>query len=292
MLLYGFKDLAYSIEPSVENIVKQVFFVNRSYFAKNMMIEGKKNDRIVAFRRAKGKCLYSVQVDRYLNNDTPNDIASLDMIIFRSGKLRGMGVLAKEFVDVSRGDHYMVWLPALRKVRRFARPTDDGGLAEADIAFLEEAKLRHFEDEIYELLGTKEQTFRLGFLPVGEKNRYASRIPKVSVTMTKKVHIVKSSTVFSDHWYDYHISYIDPVSFINYKSIYYKNDQKIKVVDRHWKKVETLDDQRAFFWNYWFSHDLQTDAMSMTYIPHNKVKVNQKMKPSFWSIRRLQKIKR
>jgi hypothetical protein len=171
----------------------------------------------------------------------------------------------------------------------------DAGLGTGDIAFLEDAKLRRFHEERYELLETKTMDLELLMMPFkkGEFGRYSKGLPfeERMVLKSKKVHLLKSTYKENDHWYDYRISYIDSKSFADYMTDYYKNGKIIKKVYRHWIDLD-LDDPMAKMWYYWYSKDTDTGYEMLTYIPTKLIKINQKTKSSFWTESTLRKIKR
>ena len=201
------------------------------------------------------------------------------------------------YTDPLKSHEYLMWIPALRKVRRMAEPKD-AGLGAGDIAFLEDAKLRRFHKEAYELLETKKMDLELKMMPFkkGEFGRNTKALPYQETTDIKgrNIHVLKST--YKDktkgHWYDYRISYIDAEYFTNYLSYYYKSGKLIKRVYRHWIPLKNQTDPKAKTWYYWYSKDVDTGYEMMTYIPKNLIKINEKVKKSFWSERTLQKIKR
>ena len=73
-------------------------------------------------------CTYSIEisaVERFLSNDYDDGvIESKDLVIIRSGKLKGLGVLMTSYLDPKKSHQFMMWIPALRKVRRMAEPED------------------------------------------------------------------------------------------------------------------------------------------------------------------------
>jgi hypothetical protein len=235
-------------------------------------------------------------VERFLSNEYTNGIIEAkDMIIMRSGKLNGVGVLMTSYIDPKRSHEYLMWLPALRKVRRMAEPKD-AGLGAGDIAFLEDAKLRRFHEERYTLVETKVMDLDLAMMPFkkGEFGRYTKAFPykKSTKIRGRKIHVLKSTYKNKHHWYDYRISYVDSKTFTDYITHYYKNGKQIKYVYRHWVHLGNLPDPKAKTWYYWYSKDMKTGYEMATYIPKKLIKVNQKVKKSFWSTRTLEKIKR
>nr|MDJ0806187.1 outer membrane lipoprotein-sorting protein [Gammaproteobacteria bacterium] len=95
-------------------------------------------------------------------------------------------------------------------------------------------------------------------------------------------------------WYDYRISYVDTSNFSDYRTLYYKNGQLIKVIDRDWGRINTdaEGDPRALFWKYWYGLDVKTGRESWAVIPQKVVEFNSNRKNSFWTEKTLRKIKR
>ena len=55
-------------------------------------------------------------VERYKRNDWPDPaIRSKEVAIFRSGKLKGTGMLIVDYENDAKPQSYSIWLPALRK---------------------------------------------------------------------------------------------------------------------------------------------------------------------------------
>ena len=93
-----------------------------------------------------------------------------DLAIFRSGKLKGTGMLITDYVDDAKSQSYMIWLPALRKIRRFAQPAHDDAWGGSDFTFGDVALRKPFH-ETHELLGKETFNDCLGFIAFGEGER-------------------------------------------------------------------------------------------------------------------------
>ena len=277
-------------------IAQNSYNVNHSLYIKNMMIKRKKRSMIMVIGRMPNKRARVTAIERFLSTEfNKKHIESKDLVIIRSGSLKGLGILMTAYTDPSKSHEYLMWIPALRKVRRMAEPKD-AGLGAGDIAFLEDAKLRRFSEERYELIETKKMDIELKMMPFKESEfgRNTKALPYQESTLVKdrNIHVLKSTYKEKGHWYDHRISYIDAEYFTNYLSYYYKNDKLIKTVYRHWIPVGKQTDPKAKTWYYWYSKDENTGYEMMTYIPKKLIKVNEKVKKSFWSERTLQKIKR
>ena len=123
--------------PDANAIMDQVYFVNHFYGFKNYGI-GKKGKKItVLVNKSSGKKPTTITLERYLNNNYADDpaVKARDLAIFRSGKLRGTGMLITDFDDTSKSQSYAIWIPALRKIRRFAEPAHDDAWGGTDFTF-------------------------------------------------------------------------------------------------------------------------------------------------------------
>jgi hypothetical protein len=260
------------------------------------MIKKKKRSSIITVSRSVGVKPRISAVERFLSNEY-NDgvIESKDLVIIRSGKLKGLGVLMTSYLDPKKSHQFMMWIPALRKVRRMAEP-EDAGMGAGDSAFLQDVKLRRFHEESYSLVKTKVMDLELSMMPYkkGEFGRFTKGFPykKSTKIRGRKIHILKSTAKKKNHWYDHRISYIDSEYFTDYITQYYKNGKRIKEVHRHWVHLGKHPDPKAKMWYYWYSKDTKTGYEMVTYVPKKLIKVDQKVKKSFWSTRTLQKIKR
>ncbi len=293
------RDLPY---PSGDNltadqIMDQVYFVNHFYAFKNYGI-GKKGKKItVLVNKSAGKKPTTITLERYLNNNYSDDpaINARDLAIFRSGKLRGTGMLITDFKDQSKSQSYAIWIPSLRKIRRFAEPAQDDAWGGTDFTF-GDVTLRKPHMETHELLG--KETFKgcLGAVELkdNEKNRYTRHLPKASCAADgKEVYKVKSTTKFKNWWYDYRISYIDTKSFADYRTEFFKDGKKIKVIDRDWRPVKGATDPRQVVWGYWYGETFATKHQTWAVIPPEVVTYNDNSKKQkLWTEKTLRKIRR
>lgn len=292
------RDLPYPTKITADEIAKQIYFVNHQLYLKNQLIQakgrGKNKKSILIVKRLPGKKLVSFTLNRYFNNNYSDGIIkSKDMIIFTSGKIKGLGVLMKEYVDEKKSVEVTMYLPALRKTRRMAEPTKGSTYGAADIAFLEEIKTRHLSQETNELLGTQEMTFDFQTLKIDSSqiNRYTKHLPQKSLIQTYNVYVLKVTPSIQT-WYDYRIDYTDTQHFTVHRTLFFKDSHVIKTVDRQWKKLKDFDEPRAWMWYYWYTIDSDTQE-SVYYIPPEIIKNNdKKIKERFWRDSTLRKIKR
>lgn len=288
------KDLPYpSGSPTAEQIIDQVYFVNHFYALKNFSIESSGNDITALINREPGKSPNINTLERFLNNDYDDGvIKAMDLAIFRSGKLRGTGMLITDYVDDKRSQSYMIWLPALRKIRRFAQPALDDAWGGSAFTF-EDVTLRKPFMEKHQLLGKEKFNDCLGAmdLPASQRTKNTQNLPGAACDHKgKDVYKVKSCTNFKNWYYDCRISYIDTKTFADYRTEYFKGDEMTKVIDRDWGSLG-LSDKRALYWKYWYGKDLKTGYETWAVIPKSVVRKNSDHPASLWSEQTLTKIK-
>lgn len=287
------KDLPYpSGAPDANQLADQVYFVNHFYSLKNYGITEKDKSITVLVNQAKDSRPTTITLERYLNNDYPagDDVNAMDLAIFRSGKLRGTGMLITDFSDDSKSQSYAIWLPALRKIRRFAEPAHDDAWGGTDFTF-GDVTLRKPKDETHELQGTETFNDCLGAIANVEV-KYLPEPPKASCDHKgKEVYKLKSTTKRQNWWYDYRISYVDTKTFADYRTEYFKGSEKVKVIDRDWESLNQPD-SRAQSWRYWYGKTFATGHETWAVIPSEVVEFNQDWPADKWSEKTLRRIKR
>ena len=285
-------------------IMKQVYYVNHFLGFTNYSIQKNKKTITVIVKRSEGKKPLTETVERYLNNDYDDGkINSRDLAIFRAGKMKGTGMLITDYTDDAKSQEYLLWLPALRKVRRFAQPAHDDAWGGTDYTF-GDVTLRKPMHETHELLGSEifGKTVRAMEIPAAEQTRRTKKLPKATDEFKNaEVYKVKSTTKFPDWWYDYRITYIDTNTFADYRTEYFKNGEQMKFLDKNWQAIKGQKDPRALRWYMWYGKNLKTNHDSLAFIPEvvtsfndDKFKVGgKKYSPKkLWSKKTLTKIKR
>ena len=283
--------------PDGNAIMDQVYFVNHFYGFKNYGISKKGKKITVLVNKSSGKKPTTITLERYLNNNYADDpaIKARDLAIFRSGKLRGTGMLITDFEDANKSQSYAIWIPALRKIRRFAEPAHDDAWGGTDFTF-GDVTLRKPKHETHELMGTESFKGCLGAVTLAknEMNKYTRDLPEAACQHDgKEVYKVKSSTKFDSWWYDYRISYVDAKSFADYRTDYYKDGKHIKVIDRNWIVPPNATSPRQVVWGYWYGKTFATDHQTWAVIPKVvTVTDDAKKKQSLWTEKTLRKIRR
>lgn len=290
------KNLPYpSGEVTADEIAKQIYFVNQFHAYKRYSID--KDGRVITviINRSKNKRPTTITVERHKNNEYDDgDVRSKEVAIFRSGKLRGTGMLIVDFEDDDKPQSYSIWLPALRKIRRFAQPAHDDAWGGTDFTF-GDVILRKPMHETHELLGkeTLDECLMAMDVPKQQQTRYMKNLPEPSCAPKGRVvYKLKSTTKFKNWWYDYRISYVDTETFADYRTEYFKDGRMIKIIDRDWKPLGK-DDPRELSWGYWYGKTLTTGHETWAVIPQEVVKYNHEDKPAnFWTESTLRRIKR
>jgi hypothetical protein len=273
------------------------------FFAfKNYSVEKERRTITVIVKKAEGEKPLTETVERYLNNDYADDpaIISKDLAIFRSGKNKGMGMLITDFSEAGKSQEYLAWLPALRKIRRFAQPAQDDAWGGTAFTF-GDVTLRKPSDETHELLGVEsfDMTIKTLDIPADQQTSTTKDLPSASDAYKgKEVYKVKSTTKFDSWWYDYRISYVDTKTFADYYCEYFKDGKPVKVLYKDWPSdfpaeagIEKPNDPRALRWGFWYAKELNSGYESLAYMPIEITRYNTDLPSSLWTKRTLTSIK-
>jgi hypothetical protein len=200
-------------------------------------------------------------------------------------------MLITDFSDVNKSQSYEIFIPSIRKVRRFAEPARDDSWGGSDFTF-GDVTLRKPKHESHELLGKATFAGCLSVMKDVKRNKYTqnAKIEADCSTDGKEVYKLKSTANDANWWYDNRVSYIDAKTFADYRTEYFKGGNKVKVIDRSWVSAN-IDDPRGSYWGYWYGKTLATGHETMAFIPSNVTKVNHKYKAkNLWSTRTLRKM--
>lgn len=304
-------DIPYPADPrslSAEEIIGHVWYVNHFRAVDNYAIEKKGNDITwLAYKTRNGKYRFRT-LERYLNNvnDAENEIFSKDLVVFRyPGAVNGTGILIIDYADQTRSQSVNIWLPALRKPRRFAQPHHDDAYAGTDWTY-GDVSLRKPVHESHELLRVENfaaadggNILKTVTVPQAKQKPFMTWLPDSDMlTIDRECFVVKSTTRFEDYWYDYRISWIDTKTFADYRTLYYKNNKLVKQIDRLWRPMRNqpgspdIEDPRAQYWVMWYGKTLLTGHETMAIIPPSVNVWNDEVDNSFWSLQTLEKLKR
>jgi len=289
------KDLPYPKEkPTADEIVNQVYFVNHFYSVQNIAFErdGKGHVTKLILRPKDGGHNITA-FRRYLNNAyQEGPIKARDLALFGSGKLKGVRILLTEYSDETKRQTYQIWLPSLKKVRKFMEPDHDAAWRNSDFTY-GDIYLRDPDDETHSLL--EETVFQdclesMIFDPQSLSNsRLIKNIPTQQCEHRgKPVYKIKSSSKFKKWWYDYRISYVDRNTFADYRIDYFKDGKQVKRIDKDWtsmsdKIMDFAQDARAVYWRYWYGRNYQTGHETMVHTWPEVVRWNQDLKEELWS---------
>ncbi len=288
--------LSYPISKQLSaiEIAEQAFFVLRAQLPVNAISKKRNGEISRLINRRKGRKASVNTFESFINNNYHDGIIKQKQLaIFRSGKLKGTGILITHYTDLTRSPLMQIWLPKLRKVRRFAAPQADELWNGSNLTY-GEVFLRQLSDEEHILLSTTtfKHCLKTLTLPHNEQSKHTKNLPKSQCQHQEKaIYNLKSTTQLKHGWYDYRISFIDTSSFAVYRTDYYKNEQLIKTVDIDWQSL-LQKDPRFVYPAYLYSKSHINQSESLFIVPRDTISWNAKIKPSFWSESSLRKIKR
>lgn len=267
-------------------IARNVWFVNHFMAVENVSYGSRRDPFHVANLQEKGKAkVYALE--RHLNNAwKEGGLRARDLVIFRSGKLRGTGILVDIPRDTKRPLGFSIWLPALRKVRRHTEP-DQGDAWGGSLFTYGDIYLRRPEDERHELLG--EETFE-GCLGMVERELKGAP-PASCVPRGRPVWRLRSHTRFENWWYDYRETLVDRETFADYRSVYYKDGKPVKVIDKDWRSMG-LEDARGQYWLYWYGKDPRDGREGLAWAGREQIRWNREVNPKLWSLVTLRRLSR
>ncbi len=282
-----------SAVPSAVDIARQVDFVNRFAAVRNVSYGERKAPVVVLDRSAGGRLLVNT-FERWRRNDFPaGEVAARDLVIFRSGKLRGTGILVTDFSDPAKGRAYAVWLPSLRKVRRFAEPDPADSWGNSNLSY-GDIYTRRPDDELHEVMATESFDSCLGVvqLPAEQRDRYTIWMPEADCSVRgRTVFRLRSRPMRTDLGYDERVVWVDAETFADYRSVYYQDGKALKVIDKSWRSMG-LDDPRAQYWVYWYARTEESGQEGMAFAPPGVVRWNSDIEPDLWTEQTLRQIRR
>ncbi|MCK4708871.1 MAG: outer membrane lipoprotein-sorting protein [Gammaproteobacteria bacterium] len=288
------KDLAYPLQkPTANEIAQQVYFVNRFYAFSNASLESHPRGVAEVINQQSGEKFTVLTVERHINNTYKNEeIRSRELTIFRSGKLKGSAILMTEYEDSARNPTYTIWLPALRRIRRIEESDYDKSWG-GTVFTMGEMSLRKPDDETHELLGvsTFDACLESIQLPQNKRPRWmTASIAPICEHKGKQVFQLKSKRKLDGGWYDYRVSYVDTETFADYRTEYFKDNKKVKLIDRDWRTT-ALGDKRALQWHHLYGKNLISGRETYIAVPDVALAIDTDRQPTFWSESTLRKLK-
>lgn len=223
----------------------------------------------------------------------PSDaIESKLLVIYRSGRLKGTGILVDRHTDPDRAPQIRLWLPALRKVRRLTAP-DPADAWSGSVFTFDEVVMRRIEDQHNVLIGMDRlpDCVRGMRLSAQESPLDPATIPADACGHRgKRVYRVHSTPV-RPSWYSQQRSLIDPETHAPYRVEYYRHGTLIKTIETDWQPVPGGGPQQVYP-HFIFGRSLSEQRESLILVPPETVRFNQPVKLGFWSERTLRKIRR
>lgn len=297
--------------PPAETIIAQVWYVNHLRAVRQFGLIHRGNRYAFLVYRSPGGRYRFRTLERMLKNDFPADsgILARDLAVFYYPlAVRGSGILITDYLDPDKSQSVQVWLPALRKVRRFPAPQHDDAYA-GTVWTLGDVSLRKPQHERHRLLRTERfavadggPTLHRMALPADRvPNRLAIEAPddaELDRVADRLCYVVRSQTRFDDYWYDYRVSWIDVASFADYRTLYYKDDRLVKVVDRLWRPMRgvppnpDMADPRAQYWKVWYGKNLLTGYETMAVVPDGLAVWNGDIPDATWTESYLRRLRR
>ncbi len=216
-------------------------------------------------------------------------IESRALTIFRSGKQRGVGILVTRYRDHDRKPLLEVWLPALRKVRRFAAPSYRDFWAGSVLTY-GDVFLRQPEDENHRLLGRARFPGCLEF-PDDETVAALDLAATACAADGRMMYRVRSEPRFPKWWYDYRITWLDVETFAPWRTEFFRQGERIKTIDADWQAFGA-DAFRQLFPHWLYARDRRRDRATLVYIPADTIDSDPGLPERFWSTQTLRRIRR
>ena len=281
------------VEMTGEGIAREVERVNRFGAVDNITF-GTGDSVMTVIDRPAGQPPLVNTLKRYRSNHYPDQegVAAKDLVIFQSGKLRSTGILVTDFRDPNKASGFSIWLPTLRKVRRFAEPDPNDAWGGSNFTY-GDVYLRRADDEVHRLLGEARFPGCLGVMDMGPeaRSRHTESTPPAQCGVDgRPMYRVESRPKQPNGWYDYRIVWVDKESFADYRSEFFKDGQPVKVIDKDWRSMG-LADPRAQYWVYWYALTAATGHEGMAYVPATAVSWNDDLDPDLWTESTLRRIK-
>jgi len=238
-----------------------------------------------------------IDSERLINLKPANPrLEAQDLVIFKSGKLRGTGILVDDY-GPDRPMQIRMWLPALRKVRRFSEPDPDDIWGGSHLTY-GDLYLRRPEDETH-------RRVQAGAFPecledaadIGRwaASRLKTRLEAWCGLSGKRLLWVESRPRKSSPRYDRRLRLIDADSGAEYQSEYFLDGRLVKRLQKNWQSLRDSGPDRLL-WTFWsvklFAPDGSVQAESLAWVPREAYEWNRRLGAKLWSEKTLRRIKR
>jgi len=291
------KNLPYPNSPTVTALeaVKHVYYVNQFYAFNEFPVENQIKGMNIVVNKDRWGRVYTQAVERHINTTYSLDhaIKKQEIAIWRNGKHKSMGMLITDYSDDAKNRSYQIWVPTLRKVRRFAQPIMKDSWGGTDFTW-GDVSLRKPFHETHEILAqtTFESCLDAIKIPEDKRNKWTANIPGPSChPQGRPVYKLKSTPQY-DADYDYRISYVDAQNFADYRIEYYKKGNVFKVIDKDWHSLDIDGDPRGAYWSYWYGRNYETGHESLALLLWDGMKYDSQGDEKFWSSATLRKLHR
>ncbi len=290
------KDLEWSNELNDPlKVSEQVYFVDHFYAFDNVLI-GYQSAPDMLLLSQSGGAPSLIKTERMITHvPQQKGLKSSDLVIFKSGKLKGTGILLDDFTQ-EKPLQIKMWLPGLRKIRRFAEPALDDIWGGSHLTYgdLYLRRPRHEHHEWVTLENLPECLEDIEHINVWSHKLLKKDVRRWCDFDSDELIAIKSTPVETSPWYDYRIRLIDRHSYAEYQSEYFKSNQLVKRTQKNWHDTH-LTDPRAMIWNFWtvvIFEDGKRIGESLAWIEDHSYAWNQAIKKNLWSERTLRKIRR
>ena len=288
--------LADSNQPlSAEEIATQVYFVDHFYSFENITM-GYRSANDMLLLSYSDNDLKEIKSERMITHQPQNAmLKTQDLVIFKSGKLRGTGILVDDF-QAGQSMQVRMWLPALRKIRRFSEPDQDDVWGGSQLSY-GDLYLRRPEHETHQFVTPETAPDCLDdirYFKVWAADYQDYSFANWCAVELQSSLFIKSTPVSDSPHYDYRIRMINPLSFAEYQVKYFKNGSLVKRLQKNWH-ASGENDRRALIWNFWtvlvFNQD-KLVSQSVALLNDADYQWNQSLPPDLWSEASLRKIRR
>ncbi len=219
-----------------------------------------------------------------------------DLVIFKTGKLRGTGILIDDY-GPDQPMQVRMWLPALRKIRRFSEPDPDDIWGGSHLTY-GDLYLRRPRDETHRRVEGPEAPACLDdAAAIGRwaNARLKTRIEPWCGLSERSLIWVESRPRKPSPHYDHRLRLLDEETGAEYQSAYFLGDRLVKRLQKNWQPV-SAERPDGLVWTFWsvrlFDEAGQVTAESLAWAPLEAYEWDRPVKPSLWSEKTLRRLKR